>query len=74
LPLSRVDVEPPGLGADPEFELPRPSEPPIEVGRDPWNPLFERVFGPVPELPFPIDLPFAIDPVLPLAPWVEKKC
>jgi len=60
-PLSRTDVEPPelpGLGADPEFELPRVSA----FWPKRWDPLLEPVFElPLPGLatsrPFPVDRP-----------------
>lgn len=68
LPLSRAAVEPPelpGLGADPEFELPCVSE----LWLERWNPLFELVFPGL--ATFPVDLPF--DPVA-VVPRAEKKC
>jgi len=78
LPLSPADIEPPelpGLGADPEFELPRASG----LWPKRWDPLFEVLFDLMFELlfpglatsrPFPVDLPF--DAFVALR--AEKKC
>jgi len=87
LPLSRPDIEPvelPGLGAGPEFALPRATEllsgllPEFWLKR--WKPLFERAFELVLELPFPgrgTSRPFPIDRLFAVAlalPRAEKKC
>jgi hypothetical protein len=65
LPFSRAVVEPPelpGLGAEPQFELPRVSELLSgllsELGLERWNPLFELLLpGRETSRPFPLDLP-----------------
>jgi len=91
LPLSRAGAAPPelpGLGAEPQFELPRVSE----FWPERWNPLFELVFpGRAVSRPLPVDpptcrLPFEIcdcpRPSPPfddrgavaVVPRAEKKC
>ncbi len=77
--ISRAEVELPelpGRGADPEFKLPRASEPLSEFALECWNPPLELAF----ELAFPdratsrlfsIHLPFDADDV---ALRAEKKC
>jgi len=75
-PPLRAAAEPPelpGLPADPEFELPRASEPVSElfseICPERWKPPFELAFPGRATL-FPADLPFDAVAV----PRVEKKC